>query len=93
MTRDQIIARNDLLRTQLRGGLFRFGWSALHLDPQIRARATYVMTQPYTKPSTDDHSYGEFKFAGYLFSWHVWDFAGEAELTLDVDRDLLWGPR
>lgn len=88
MTIQQLIERNEALRTRLKGGVIQYGWNAANLDPGIRWRAGYRMTLPHDDISPQRDS-GSFKFAGFLFRWSISECFGEATLTLDVEEDLL----
>ncbi|MEK7994738.1 MAG: hypothetical protein AAB403_13120 [Planctomycetota bacterium] len=89
MTREQLIARNDTLRTQFRGGKILMDTSVWHVSSQVRARAAYRMTRHFDFPKESNHDYGEFVFAGYSWRWQIESFAGELFLTLSIEEDLL----
>lgn len=90
MTRKQVIAQNDLLRTRCRGGKVVWDASVRALDPQLIARAGYRMTLDQEFPDHSWHDEGSFVFAGFRFVWTIEQFAGDRTLTLYVVEDLLW---
>jgi hypothetical protein len=81
MTLEEKIARNDTLRTQLKGGVVLMTPGVWDIPAWFRGRAIYRMTQAQ-KYTNDDHSEGVFVFGGYCFYWTIGEFAGELSITL-----------
>lgn len=89
MTHAEITARHDALRTTFKGGLILMDVSVWNIDLAIRGRALYALAKQRDFDATSDHSYGEFRFAGYLFVWSIEHEDGQLVLTLAAERDLL----
>lgn len=88
MTREQTIAANDELRTQLKGGLLLFSPAVAEFPPWFRGRIVYRLTQ--TKKCLDDmHSEGVFVFGGYVFYWVIGEFAGERSISILLAEDMI----
>jgi hypothetical protein len=87
MTKDEIIASNDLLRTQFRGGIILFTPAVADLPPELRGKALHRLTQYKTFFEDSDHSRGIFIFAGMTFVFTIGEFAGNRSLTLSLGHE------
>ena len=83
----ELIAFNDTFRTTFKGGLVCMTPSVYELDRQLRGRAFDRLTRVETF-TQDDHSEGQFLFAGYTFIWKIELVAGYRTLTLALDTDF-----
>lgn len=80
---EEIIATNDALRCRFQGGTVELSPSVKAMPAWFRGRALYRMSLQH-KCINDDHSEGEFVFAGYVFYWQI---RGNV-LTLHMDDGL-----
>lgn len=92
MTREEEIASNDLLRTQLKGGKILMTPAVWELDSQLRGRALYRLSLYQSFSDDSLHDRGTFIFAGYSFVFFISEFDGERSLSLSLGDDWLGVP-
>jgi hypothetical protein len=94
MTREEIVAANDLLRTAFKGGRVEVCHGPYELDDRTLGRMLSVLARYSTFEEGSLHDRGTFIFAGFSFEWEIVDVDGERVLRVCVERDALHeGPR
>ena len=89
MTDAETIAANDLLRTELKGGIVLFSPAVWELPAEIRGRMLYRLSLYKTFDDDSLHDRGVFVFAGYSVFWEISEFAGQRSISLLLKDDLL----
>jgi hypothetical protein len=69
--REQIIALNDQLRTNFKGGRVQMTRGVYDLDERLRGRALSVLARFDKFDAASEHEAGVFIFAGYAFEWRI----------------------
>jgi len=69
--RARIIELNDQLRTTFKGGRAIVIPGVYQLDARLCGRALSVMARRCTFAAADEHDWGVFVFAGYVFEWRI----------------------
>ena len=69
--RAKIIALNDQLRTNFKGGRVQMTRGVYELDARLRGRALSVLARFDEFDATSEHDSGVFIFAGYAFEWRI----------------------
>ena len=87
MSREDVIAANDLLRTQFKGGMILFTPAVADLPAELRGKALNRLTQYKTFYEDSDHSHGIFIFADMTWVFTIGEFAGERSLTLSLGSE------
>lgn len=87
ISKEEIIAANDALRTTFKGGTVLMTPSVYDLPGTLRGRALYRLTLYQTFDAESDHSQGVFIFAGLTFIWTIGEFANERSITLSLAED------
>jgi hypothetical protein len=90
MTLEELRARNDGLRTTLKGGRVLMSRAVRELDPQLRGRMLDRLTRYDRFDEDSDHSEGVFIFAGFGFYFRIEDNPRHGLiLTVSLEADLL----
>jgi hypothetical protein len=89
VTRDQLIALNDDLRCNGRGGEILFTPAVYDLEPGLRGRILHRLTL-YDRFDPDSlHDYGLLICAGYRIIWEIQEVDGRREMTLSMAHEWL----
>jgi hypothetical protein len=89
-SRDEIIAANDLLRTQFKGGRIEICDGPFEFDDRLIGRMLCVLARFSNFGDDNLHDSGLFIFSGYSFEFFIEDVDGERVLRVWVERDVLW---
>jgi len=91
MTRNDIIAAKDELRTSFKGGRIEVCHGAYDLDDRLVGRMLCVLARYNRFEEGSMHDDGMFIFGGFNFDWRIETIDGTRVLRVWVERDVLNG--
>lgn len=89
MTLEELRTKNDLLRTQFKGGRVLMSSRVRELPAQLRGQALYHMSMYQAFDDDSDHGAGLFIHGGIVFQWWADSFAGEHCITLGLADEMV----
>lgn len=87
MTREQIIADNDLLRREFKGGKILMTPAVHELNPQLRAAAFVQMSKHANFAPDSLHDSGMFILGHLAFVWEIRVFATKRSIILSLAHE------